>query len=204
MQFSEQDAISSGHMISNLASAERKRGAGTSLLSLVHRVWSLSAHTLVVGVGWVVSMVHRVRWGGEQVISGECPAIFGDQMIRRKIVETPLACIYLHRILRSDSSSDAHDHPWDYISLILRGGYFERLPNAGGGTSHWRGPGSVLIRRANTPHHISLEQPALTLVLVGPRRRVWGFHTQEGWIDGRKYPYRSEADCAHQASHTPS
>jgi len=33
--------------------------------------------------------------------------------------------IYLHHILRSDKDRHLHDHPWDYSSIILKGGYFE-------------------------------------------------------------------------------
>lgn len=42
--------------------------------------------------------------------------------------------IYLHHILRSDDDPDPHDHPWDFTSLILRGGYVDesyRWLNAG-------------------------------------------------------------------------
>lgn len=33
--------------------------------------------------------------------------------------------IYLHHIVRSDYERACHDHPWDFVSLILKGGYRE-------------------------------------------------------------------------------
>ena len=32
--------------------------------------------------------------------------------------------IFLHKFLKSDSE-DLHDHPWNFISIILWGGYWE-------------------------------------------------------------------------------
>lgn len=36
--------------------------------------------------------------------------------------------IYLHHILKSDPDREHHDHPWDFYSLILAGGYWEETP----------------------------------------------------------------------------
>ena len=33
--------------------------------------------------------------------------------------------VKLHHILRSDDDRDLHDHPWSFVSVILRGGYWE-------------------------------------------------------------------------------
>ena len=35
--------------------------------------------------------------------------------------------VTLHKILKSDVD-DLHDHPWNYSTLILKGGYYEWLP----------------------------------------------------------------------------
>ena len=35
--------------------------------------------------------------------------------------------VFLHRFLKSDPD-DVHDHPWPYATLILRGGYYEWVP----------------------------------------------------------------------------
>jgi hypothetical protein len=43
----------------------------------------------------------------------------------------------VHQILRSDSDRHAHDHPWPYLTIILRGGYWEEreFPS---GAEGWR------------------------------------------------------------------
>lgn len=35
--------------------------------------------------------------------------------------------VLLHHILRDDQD-DLHDHPWDFVSIILKGGYFDVTP----------------------------------------------------------------------------
>ena len=35
--------------------------------------------------------------------------------------------VFLHRFLKSDPD-DVHDHPWPYATLILKGGYYEWIP----------------------------------------------------------------------------
>ena len=35
--------------------------------------------------------------------------------------------VFLHRFLKSDPDH-VHDHPWPYATLILRGGYYEWIP----------------------------------------------------------------------------
>ena len=38
--------------------------------------------------------------------------------------------IFVHRFLKSDPD-DVHDHPWSYVTLILKGGYYEWTPQFG-------------------------------------------------------------------------
>ena len=35
--------------------------------------------------------------------------------------------VFLHKFLKSDPD-DVHDHPWPYFTIILRGGYWEWIP----------------------------------------------------------------------------
>jgi hypothetical protein len=37
--------------------------------------------------------------------------------------------VLLHKIARSDDDKDPHDHPWDFTSLILKGGYLDEQYN---------------------------------------------------------------------------
>jgi hypothetical protein len=93
--------------------------------------------------------------------------------------------IYLHHLMRSDHDRALHDHPWNFISILLTGEYKEHT--AQGVTHHRRG--SILIRPAMWLHRFELEHPMWTLVFVGSRLRRWGFMTPLGWCWWRTYNY---------------
>jgi len=97
--------------------------------------------------------------------------------------------VRVHHILRSDSGRVPHDHPWPYLTVILRGGYTEvRYDGRGFPTGRkWHGPGSVLFRRANSWHRLDLPEgrTAWTLFLTGRKEQTWGFMT----LGGIKVPY---------------
>lgn len=104
----------------------------------------------------------------------------------------PLIAARVHHILRSDAGEDFHDHPWPYLTIILRGGYCEVRPvlDASGRVieerRRWYGPGSVLLRRAGTWHRLELQpgRTAWTLFCTGPKVQGWGFLSR-----GAKVPY---------------
>ena len=48
-----------------------------------------------------------------------------DYLTRLTLLKTPLFSVRLHWIHRADYARDAHDHPWWFWSLVLRGGYVE-------------------------------------------------------------------------------
>lgn len=91
--------------------------------------------------------------------------------------------VRIHLILRSDDDRAFHDHPWPYLTVILRGGYYEVRPQFDksgiyqGATRKWHGPGSVLLRRARSWHRLELppDGVAVTLFITGPKRQAWGF-----------------------------
>jgi hypothetical protein len=109
--------------------------------------------------------------------------------MRRWIVRTPWGTLRVHRILRKDHDADPHDHPFDFVSVILRGGYAEeRLWPDGTRTVRRYGRGSVLRRRAEDAHRfLTVDPETTTFVIAGPKRRSWGFHTPTGWVPWRVY-----------------
>jgi hypothetical protein len=123
--------------------------------------------------------------------------VAGDLYLRRwRLIRHKDLRVNLHHIRRSDSDQHLHDHPWDYTSLILWGGYIEetfQTPAHPGNelpqTKFERyGIGSLLRRTAEHTHKLHLNKPAWTLVFLGPRRRKWGFRTQFGhWVYWRDY-----------------
>lgn len=99
--------------------------------------------------------------------------------------------IRLHHILRSDTGRHPHDHPWSFVTVILRGGYYEMLFDEHGvcTSTTWHGPGSILFRRANTWHRLIVPldegKECWTLFITGPWKQTWGF-----LVDGKKIDYR--------------
>lgn len=91
--------------------------------------------------------------------------------------------VRVHEILTSDDRSHGfHDHPWAYITIILKGGYVEVTPEFKSGMyvgdkRTWHPPGSVLLRRAHNWHSLELfgEQPCTTLFVTFKYRQKWGF-----------------------------
>lgn len=114
-------------------------------------------------------------------------------MERRWLLVIPgLFSIRMHKILRSDDDRALHDHPFNYASLILSGGYFELTPDPFGGpheVRRWCPPGSFRYARAESLHRLEIEpgQVAVTLFFIGRRKRAWGFQTAEGWTPHRAY-----------------
>lgn len=53
-----------------------------------------------------------------------------DPYMRRwwVIPRNPYFNIYLHHFLRSDDDRALHDHPWDNMSVLLKGSYIEHMP----------------------------------------------------------------------------
>lgn len=121
-----------------------------------------------------------------------------DYLRRLRIVQTPWFGVYLHRIGTPDSRPTLHDHPWNFVSIVLRGGYWECVPRFG----DYADPQPVRWinrKRAEDLHYIlTLDRvPTWTLVLVGRRRRVWGYLDRDGtWTRFDQHPHAVEFDAA--------
>jgi hypothetical protein len=95
--------------------------------------------------------------------------------------------------IRTPDPADFHDHPWDYVTTLVAGAYLELTP---GGSTLYRAP-VTLIRRAEDLHRLELpEGPVWTLLVTGPVRRRWGFHTSRGWVHWSDYGGRGGAELA--------
>lgn len=118
---------------------------------------------------------------------------------------TPFLRARVHHILRSDRDRHLHDHPWWYISIILKGSYTEVMPLRfadeppelqGEDYRHGDmlqrdtyGPGSIRFRRGSTFHRLEVQpgESVWTLFIIGPKRRDWGFMTEIGKIGWKDY-----------------
>jgi hypothetical protein len=94
------------------------------------------------------------------------------------LVKTPWGGIALHKMMAGDARTTIHDHPFNFLSIVLRGGYIERR----------RRPHTLSIRERHVVRHVNrvhtydahsiielLRVPTWTLLLVGRHQRTWGF-----------------------------
>lgn len=107
--------------------------------------------------------------------------------------------VFLHRICRSDDDPDPHDHPWDFTTFVLCGGYVDeqwvmRRDADGVPVRSFRSYETVPVfakvsRPAEHVHRVLLNsgRHAWTLVLAGPYRRSWGFVKKDGWVYFKQY-----------------
>ena len=89
--------------------------------------------------------------------------------------------ILIHKLLKSDLGS-LHDHYWTYITLILKGGYWETTDKGTFG----RKPGYIGFRRYNHRHRIKIPEDkcAWTLLFVGPKReeKLHSKYSKNSWF----------------------
>ncbi len=137
---------------------------------------------------------HRWRLGRDEIGTD------GTTYMRRWFFWCPWFGIRVHNILRSDHDRHLHDHPWDFVSLILRGGYqeiTEEPHDAGPCQAVFRSrrfaPGSIVRHRAEDLHRLIVARPAWTIVITGPKRKSWGFMTEDGMVPWREYLARQGA-----------
>lgn len=99
--------------------------------------------------------------------------------------------LFLHRIYLPDPDRDLHDHPWDFRTIVLKGGYQEMVRKDGVEytTTWWRWRRG--FRPAEHTHRILSVLPnTWTLLLVRRARRTWGFWPSrwETLQEGRVWP----------------
>lgn len=122
-------------------------------------------------------------------------------LTRYTLLRLPFLRIRIHHIWTSDDWC-LHDHPWHFMSIILKNGYTEvvegSIRNINGRPvgkefakanpilcKIWHWPGAVLFRPATFKHRIELNQidignghfvpiPAWSLLFMIPTKRDWG------------------------------
>ena len=101
-------------------------------------------------------------------------------MSRAVLIETRLLGVYLHRFKASEHRPliASHDHPWDFFTLVLQGGYDEMRC---GCHEVRRQRFAFGFRKAETIHRLRiLPQGATTLCVRGPKRRDWSWVSLPG------------------------
>lgn len=136
-------------------------------------------------------------------------------LIRYYVIQNRWFNVFIHQFLRSDRD-DLHDHPWDFVTYLVRGAYTE---NKWSDDFQWvesirrhnyiyndymrpvrLKKNTLVFRRATDQHQVVVDEDlkekdkdkaALTLFISGPTKREWGFIRKENskrtWIDWRTY-----------------
>lgn len=114
----------------------------------------------------------------------------GQVYLRRlRIIQTPMVGIFVHWIYEPDIDRHPHDHPWSFCSLVLRGGYTEKIYRSLGGKPYQRQHKTLSahfmpIDRAHRITH--LNGNVVTLIVTGRRLRTWCFWTPSGLVEWNK------------------
>lgn len=105
-----------------------------------------------------------------------------------------LGTIYLHRMEAPDPGVDLHDHPWSFVTIVLKGGYVEQRESIRDDDTpkikfEHRRPLRPRLMRLDECHTIArlLGKVSWSLVITGPVRRSWGFYTPDGWMHHNAY-----------------
>lgn len=116
-----------------------------------------------------------------------------DYLVRLRIIQTPWFAVYLHDIHKDDGDRAPHNHPWPFLSLVVRGYYVERVyPDPIGRPEHYilKTHTAHFVHRMGTgaAHRIVDASPGLrTLIVTGPRRASWGFFEHGEYTDWADY-----------------
>ena len=86
-----------------------------------------------------------------------------------------------HWILEKDPGDALHDHPWDFATEVLHGGYIELMEDG----MNFMVPRPIACPREHDYRHriLAVRPYTITRVTTGPHNRCWGFYDADGWHD---------------------
>lgn len=135
---------------------------------------------------------------------------YDNYMTRWRVISTPWLGLYVHRIDQPDPRPTLHDHPWPFITLILKGAYTENFGSRARADDTtgpivlslprtWR-RWTVHRMRKTDPHTITVvhRSPTWTLVLVGRRHPEpsWGYWDENGFTSFDEHHHAAEFAAA--------
>lgn len=84
--------------------------------------------------------------------------------------------IRIHKWIRSDDHRFFHDHASDFISIVIKGEYYNNTPK---GRFHVKAP-FIWKSKAEDRHWLEIPKSgAWTILLCSKPRNKWGFYTKE-------------------------
>lgn len=118
----------------------------------------------------------------EEIGPPDCPIMY-----RRTLVANRLFKVLWHEFMPNASDEAHHDHPRSFWTIVLRGGYLDCRVD--GKVDRVYAP-AVRFRRAEHAHITKVSpRGAITLCIMGPQRRDWGFWREGHWYDWRRFEH---------------
>lgn len=115
-------------------------------------------------------LLPKITWGVPGGLP-ECP------YFRKWVIDFGPFAIRLHRWYSDDDHRAMHDHPYWFVTLVLRGGYTDVSPDGIDRLS----AGDARFRPAEYRHSVQNVRPnTWTLLVSGRPWRRWGF-----WVGGK-------------------
>lgn len=106
--------------------------------------------------------------------------------------------IFIHKFIIGDDA-DKHDHPWNFFTLILSGGYYEEYEENIEGEkvtlTKYRAPGFFQYVNSTHTHRVTLPENkgCWTLFIPLKKNREWGFwkknpnSEEKIWMEAKQY-----------------
>lgn len=95
----------------------------------------------------------------------------GEEFTRFTLAKTRWGNVYLHRLKALTEHPQCHDHPWGFVAILLRGGYYEFHD----GWWRWKRPGSILVRPATYSHNVTTLGVSWSIIITSRKVRDWSF-----------------------------
>jgi hypothetical protein len=108
----------------------------------------------------------------------ECPYVI------RWRIEFPFGSVRVHHWISSDDDRAVHDHPWWFVTLVVKGCYYDASEKGG----DLLGLGSVRFRPALHRHTVYPgPKGAWTILVTGRPVRAWGFWPKGKFVKANKW-----------------
>lgn len=108
----------------------------------------------------------------------QCPYVI------RWRIETPIGSLRVHHWISSDDDRAIHDHPWWFLTFVVKGGYTDYSPNR---PDFMKAP-AVRFRKAEHQHTVfPHEGGCWTILITGRPLRKWGFWPKGKFVKANKW-----------------
>lgn len=107
----------------------------------------------------------------------DCPYVI------RWRLETPIGSLRVHHWLSSDDDRAVHDHPWWFLTFVVKGYYYD----AGTRAELLQAP-AIRFRPAKHQHTVYPGRDgAWTILITGRPLRTWGFYPKGKFVKANKW-----------------